>query len=35
MMGMPPNVDMSVIFNNMSKLIETMKSELDISEEVE
>jgi hypothetical protein len=35
MMGMPSNVDMSVIFNNMSKLIETMKSELDISEEVE
>jgi hypothetical protein len=35
MMGMPPNVDMNVIFNNMSKLIEMMKGEFDISEEEE
>jgi uncharacterized protein HemX len=29
MMGMPPNIDMNVIFNNMSRLIETMKEQLD------
>lgn len=33
MMGMPPNVDMNVIFNNMSKLIEMMKKQLDNEEE--
>jgi len=33
MMGMPPNVDMNVIFNNMTKLIETMREQLDIPEE--
>jgi hypothetical protein len=32
MMGMPPNIDMNVIFNNMSRLIETMKEQLDNSE---
>lgn len=35
LMGMPPNVDMNVIFNNMSKLVEMMKQELDISDELE
>lgn len=35
MMGMPPNVDMNVIFNNMTRLIEMMKEQLDINEEVE
>lgn len=29
MMGLPPNVDMSVIFNNMSKLIDVMKEQID------
>ena len=33
MMGMPPNVDMNIIFNNMMRLIETMKEQLDFSEE--
>jgi hypothetical protein len=33
MMGMPPNVDMNVIFNNMTKLIEMMREQLDIPEE--
>ena len=35
MMGMPPNVDMNVIFNNMTRLIEMMKEQLDIPEEEE
>jgi hypothetical protein len=35
MMGMPPNVDMNVIFNNMTRLIEMMKEQLDVSEEAE
>ena len=34
LMGMPPNVDMNLIFNNMSKLVEMMKQELDISDEL-
>jgi hypothetical protein len=29
MMGMPDNIDMSVIFNNMSKVVESMKRNLD------
>jgi hypothetical protein len=29
MMGMPPNIDMNVIFNNMSRLIDIMKQQLD------
>ena len=29
MMGLPPNVDMSVIFNNMTQLLETMKERID------
>ena len=33
MMGMPPNVDMNIIFNNMMRLIETMREQLDIPEE--
>jgi len=33
MMGMPPNVDMNIIFNNMTRLIATMKEQLDIPEE--
>jgi hypothetical protein len=33
MMGMPPNVDMNIIFNNMTRLIEMMKEQLDITEE--
>lgn len=35
MMGMPPNVDMNVIFSNMARLIEMMKEQLDVSEEEE
>jgi hypothetical protein len=35
MMGMPPNVDMNIIFNNMTRLIEVMKEQLDIPEEAE
>jgi adenine-specific DNA methylase len=35
MMGMPPNVDMNIIFNNMTRLIEMMKEQLDITEESE
>ena len=35
MMGMPPNVDMNIIFNNMTRLIEVMKEQLDIPEESE
>jgi hypothetical protein len=33
MMGMPPNVDMNIIFNNMKKLIEMMREQLDIPDE--
>lgn len=33
MMGMPPNVDMNIIFNNMTQLIVMMKEQLDLSEE--
>jgi hypothetical protein len=29
MMGLPPHVDMSVIFNNMTQLLETMKEHID------
>jgi hypothetical protein len=29
MMGMSPHIDMNVIFNNMSRLIEVMKDQLD------
>jgi uncharacterized protein HemX len=29
MMGLPPNVDMNVIFNNMSKLLDVMKEQID------
>ena len=29
MMGLPPNVDMSVIFSNMSKMLEIMKAQID------
>ena len=29
MMGLPPGVDMSVIFNNMKDLIELMKNQID------
>jgi adenine-specific DNA methylase len=35
MMGMPPNVDMNIIFNNMTRLIEMMKEQLDIPEDPE
>lgn len=28
-MGMPPNTDMNIIFNNMSKMLEIMKSQID------
>lgn len=31
-MGLPPNVDMNVIFNNMSQLIESMKEKIDKDE---
>lgn len=29
MMGLPSNVDMNVIFNNMSKMLEVMKDQID------
>ena len=29
MMGLPPNVDMSVIFSNMTKMLEIMKAQID------
>ena len=35
MMGLPDNVDMSVIFNNMSRLIDLMKDQIDKSEEIQ
>ncbi len=31
MMGMPPGTDMNIILNNMSKMLEVMKEELDES----
>jgi uncharacterized protein HemX len=31
MMGLPPNVDMNVIFNNMSSLIQVMREQIDKS----
>jgi hypothetical protein len=33
LMGMPPNVDVNVIFNTMGKLIEVMKEQLDREKE--
>ncbi|MFZ9876796.1 MAG: DUF1825 family protein [Candidatus Nanopelagicales bacterium] len=29
MMGLPPGVDMNIIFNNMSKMLEVMKDQID------
>ena len=29
MMGLPPNVDMQTIFNNMSKMLEVMREQID------
>jgi hypothetical protein len=29
MMGMPPNTDMNIILNNMSKMLEVMKEQID------
>ena len=29
MMGLPPNVDMNVIFNNMSQMLDVMKQQID------
>ena len=29
MMGLPPNVDMNIIFSNMSKMLEVMKEQID------
>jgi hypothetical protein len=29
MMGLPPNVDMNVILNNMSQMLEVMKKQID------
>ena len=29
LMGLPPNVDMNVIFNNMSKMLEAMRERID------
>lgn len=29
MMGMPQNVDMNIVFNNMSSLLETMRQQID------
>ena len=31
MMGLPPNVDMNIIFNNMTKVIEVMKERIDLT----
>jgi len=28
-MGLPPNVDMNIIFNNMSKMLDVMKKQID------
>ncbi len=29
LMGLPPNVDMNIIFNNMTKLLEVMREQID------
>ena len=29
MMGLPPNVDMNIIFSNMTKMLEVMKEQID------
>jgi len=29
MMGMPPNTDMNIIFNNMTRMLEVMKDQID------
>jgi hypothetical protein len=29
MMGLPPNVDMNIIFNNMSRMLDVMKEQID------
>lgn len=29
MMGLPPNTDMNIIFNNMSRMLEVMKEQID------
>jgi hypothetical protein len=29
MMGLPPNVDMNVIFNNMTKMLDVMRKQID------
>jgi len=29
MMGLPPNVDMSIILSNMSRMLEVMKEQID------
>ena len=29
MMGLPPNVDMNIIFNNMTSMLEVMKQQID------
>ncbi len=29
MMGLPPNVDMNIIFNNMTRMLEVMKEQID------
>jgi hypothetical protein len=33
LMGLPPGMDMNVIFNNMERLIDVMKTQIDESEE--
>ncbi len=35
LMGMPPNVDMNIVFNTLSQLIESMKKQLDSQKESE
>ena len=32
MMGLPPNTDMNSVFNNMSKMLEVMKQQIDTEE---
>lgn len=32
MMGLPPNVDMNIIFSNMTKMLDTMKEQIDKTE---
>ena len=29
MMGLPPNVDMQTVFNNMSRMLDVMKEKID------